>query len=151
MKFMMIIKGDKNSEAGVMPDEKIIVAMGRYNEELMKAGVLLAAEGLQATSHGALLHYSKGKKTVTDGPFSEAKEVIAGFWMIQVKSKAEAIEWAKRVPFNPTGASAHEGGVGEIELRQVFEDADFSLELYPSDAAQETLKAEAEFRKRAGT
>ena len=120
MKFMMIIKGDKNSEAGVMPPEKVLVAMGRYNEELVKAGVLLAAEGLQATSHGALLHYSKGKKTVTDGPFSEAKEVIAGFWMIQVKSKAEAIEWAKRIPFEACDDGARDG-VAEVELREVFE------------------------------
>src|SRR5204862_4949308 len=120
MKFMMIIKGDKDSEAGVMPPEKVLVAMGRYNEELMKAGVLLAAEGLQATSHGALLHYSKGKKTVTDGPFSEAKEVIAGFWMIQVKSKAEAIEWARRIPFEACDDGARDG-VAEVELRAVFE------------------------------
>jgi hypothetical protein len=151
MKFMMLLKADRNTEAGKMPSEEILIAMGKYNEELIRAGVMLAGEGLQPSSKGARVRFAGGKTTVIDGPFSETKELIAGFWMIQVKSKAEAIEWAKRVPFNPTGASALEGGVGEIELRQVFEDADFSPELYPSDAAQETIKAEAEFRKRAGT
>ena len=151
MKFMMLLKADRNTEAGKMPSEEIIIAMGKYNEELIRAGVMLAGEGLQPSSKGARVRFAGGKTTVIDGPFTETKELIAGFWMIQVKSKAEAIEWAKRVPFDPIGASALEGGVGEIELRQVFEDADFSPDLYPSDAAQETLKAEAEFRKRAGT
>jgi len=123
--------------------------MGKYNEELIKAGVLLAGEGLQPSSKGARVRFAGGKTTVIDGPFSETKELIAGFWMIQVKSKEEAIEWAKRVPFDPHGASATTGGVGEIEIRQVFEAADFSPELYPSDAAQEVFRAEDEFRKRA--
>ena len=95
--------------------------MGKYNEELIKAGVLLAGEGLHPSSKGARVRFAGGKTTVIDGPFAETKELIAGFWMIQVKSKEEAIEWAKRVPFDPKGASATRGGVGEIELRQVFE------------------------------
>lgn len=151
MKFMMLLKADRNTEAGKMPSEEIIVAMGKYNEELIRAGVMLAGEGLQPSSKGARVHFAGGKTTVVDGPFTETKELIAGFWMIQVKSKAEAIEWAKRVPFNPNGATALEGGNGEIELRQLFEDADFSPELYPSEAVQDTIRAEAEFRKRAAT
>ena len=148
MKFMMLIKSDQNTEAGKMPEEDVLVAMGKYNEELIKAGVLLAAEGLQPSSKGARVRFSGGKTTVIDGPFAEAKELIAGFWMIQVKSKQEAIEWARRVPFDPKGASATTGGTGEIELRQVFEITDFSPDLYPSDAAQQTIQAETEFRKR---
>ena len=151
MKFMMLLKADRITESGKMPGEDIIVAMGKYNEELIKAGVLLAGEGLQPSSKGARVRFAGGKTTVVDGPFAEAKELIAGFWMIQVKSKEEAIEWAKRVPFDPHGPSALEGGVGEIELRQLFEDADFSPELYPSEAAQATIKAEGEFRKRTNT
>ena len=100
MKFMMLIKSDKMTEAGVMPAEDVLIAMGRYNEELVKAGVLLAAEGLQPSSKGARVRHRGGKATVVDGPFTESKELIAGFWMIQVKSKEEAIEWAKRVPFD---------------------------------------------------
>jgi len=148
MKFMMLLKADRNTEAGKMPSEDIIIAMGKYNEELIRAGVMLAGEGLQPSSKGARVRFAGGKTTVVDGPFAETKELIAGFWMIQVKSKEEAIEWAKRVPFSPTGASALEGGIGEIELRQVFEDADFSPELYPSEEAQATLKAEVAFRNR---
>ena len=149
MKFMMLIKSDQNTEAGTMPSEEIIIAMGKYNEELIRAGVMLAGEGLQPSSKGARVRFAGGKSTVVEGPFTESKELIAGFWMIQVKSKAEAIEWARRVPFDAGGASAP-GGEGEIELRQVFETADFSPELYPSEAAQQTIKAETEFRKRAG-
>src|SRR5262245_38152624 len=100
MRFMMIIKATKESEAGEMPSEKLLAAMAKYNEELVKAGVMLDGAGLQASSKGARVTYSKGKRTVTDGPFAEAKELIAGFWIIQVKSKEEAIEWAKRVPFD---------------------------------------------------
>src|SRR5258708_31376028 len=100
MRFMMIIKGDKDTEAGVMPDEKLLAAMGKYNEELAKAGVLLDLSGLQPTSKGARIKFSGGKPKVIDGPFTEAKEVIAGYWLIQVKSKEEAIEWAKRIPFD---------------------------------------------------
>ena len=151
MKFMMLIKADKNTEAGKMPEEKLLVAMGEYNEELVKAGILLAAEGLQPSSKGARIRFAGGKTTVIDGPFSETKELIAGFWMIQVKSKEEAIEWAKRVPFDPQGPSATTGGVGEIELRQLFEAADFSPDLYPSEEAQALMRAEGEFRKRTNT
>lgn len=151
MKFMMLIKSDRMTEAGVMPSEDILIAMGKYNEELVKAGVLLAAAGLQPSSKGARVRYAAGKTTVTDGPFAESKELIAGFWMIQVKSKAEAIEWSKRVPFDPKGPSATSDGMGEIELRQVFEVADFSANLYPSDEAQKLIKAESDFRKRTNT
>jgi hypothetical protein len=119
---MMMIKANKDTEAGVMPEEKTLEAMAKYNEELVKAGVMLDGMGLQASSKGARVRFSGGKPTVTDGPFAETKELIAGFWLIQVKSKEEAIEWAKRVPFDP---DVHMGGEGEIELRQVFELEDF--------------------------
>src|SRR5262245_27433101 len=122
MRFMMMIKANKDSEAGVMPSEKILAAMGKYNEDLMKAGVLLAGEGLQASSKGARIQFSGGKRTVIDGPFAETKELVAGFWLIQVKSKAEAIEWAKRVPFED---DSEYGSEGEIEIRQLFEMEDF--------------------------
>jgi hypothetical protein len=151
MRFMMLLKADQNTEAGKMPDESVLLAMGKYNEELIKAGVLLAGEGLQPSSRGARVRFARGKTTVVDGPFAETKELIAGFWMIQVKSKEEAIEWAKRVPFDPAGASATTGGVGEIEVRQLFELADFSPDLYPSDAARQAIKAEEEFRKQANS
>src|SRR3954449_8618119 len=112
MRFMVLVKSDKNTEAGVLPDEKMLTAMGRYNEELMKAGVLLAGEGLHPSSKGARVKFSGEKRTVTDGPFTETKELIAGFWLWQVKSKEEAIEWLKRCP-NPMD------GESEIEIRQV--------------------------------
>jgi hypothetical protein len=115
MRFMMIVKADQKSEAGILPTEKELADMGRFNEELMKAGVMLAGEGLQASSKGARVRFSRGKPTVKDGPFTEAKELIAGFWLIQAKSKEEAVEWARRVPFED----------GEIEVRQVFELEDF--------------------------
>jgi hypothetical protein len=115
MRFMMIVKADQRSEAGVLPTEKELADMAQYNEQLVKAGVMLAGVGLQASSKGAKVRYEGGKRTVIDGPFTEAKELIAGFWLIQVKSKEEAIEWAKRVPFTE----------GEVELRQVFELEDF--------------------------
>jgi hypothetical protein len=119
---MMMIKANKDTEAGVMPSEKTLAAMARYNEELVKAGVLLDGMGLQSSAKGARVKFSNGQPTVVDGPFAESKELIAGFWLIQVKSKEEAIEWAKRVPFDP---DVHMGGEGEIELRQVFELEDF--------------------------
>ncbi len=122
MRFMMMIKANKDTEAGVMPSEKTLAAMASYNEELVKAGVLLDGMGLQSSAKGARVRFSKGQPTVVDGPFAESKELIAGFWLIQVKSKEEAIEWAKRVPFDP---DVHMGGEGEIELRQVFELEDF--------------------------
>jgi hypothetical protein len=128
MRFMMLVKANKDSEAGVLPSKELVAAMGKYNEELVKAGVLLAGEGLHASSKGARISFSGGKRTVTDGPFAETKELIAGFWLIQVKSKEEAIEWASRVPFMD----------GEIEIRQVFETSDFPPEILPpEDAARE--------------
>jgi hypothetical protein len=126
MKFMMIVKASKDSEAGVMPSEALLNAMAKYNEELMKAGVLLDLAGLQPSSKGTRLKFSSGKRTIVDGPFAETKELIAGYWIIQVKSREEALEWAKRAP------APHEGksGEGEIELRQFFELEDFT----PSEA-----------------
>ena len=120
MRFMVMVKATKKSEAGMLPDEKLLTAMGKYNEELVKAGVMLAGEGLQPSSKGARVRFAGDKRTVIDGPFAETKELIAGFWMIQVKSGQEAIEWAKRVPFEADEKP------GEIELRQVFELEDFA-------------------------
>jgi hypothetical protein len=125
MRFMILVKADKNSEAGSLPDEKLLAEMGKYNEDLARAGVLLAAEGLHPTSKGARVRFSGTKRTVIDGPFTEAKELIAGFWLIQVRSKEEAIEWVKRSP-NP-----FPGTESEIEIRQVFEASDFGPELTP--------------------
>lgn len=122
MRFMVLVKADKNSEAGVLPDKKILTEMGKFNEELVKAGVLLAAEGLRASSKGARVRFEGKKRTVTDGPFAETKELIAGFWLWQVKSKEEAIEWLKRAPFD--------GGT-EVEIRQVFEAEDFGPAFTP--------------------
>ena len=131
MRFMVMVKADKSSEAGVLSDEKLLAAMGKYNEELVKAGVLLAAEGLQPSSKGARVRFSGEKRTVIDGPFSETKELVAGFWLIQVKSKEEAIEWVKRCP-NP-----FPGTESEIEIRQVFEADDFGPALTPELREQE--------------
>jgi hypothetical protein len=124
MRFMVLVKATQSSEAGVLPDEKLLTEMGKYNEELVKAGVLLAAEGLQPSSKGARVKFSGSNRTVIDGPFAETKELIAGFWLIQVKSKEEAIEWVKRCP-NPFE------GESEIEIRQVFEASDFGAEFTP--------------------
>jgi hypothetical protein len=121
MKFMMIVKASKESEAGQMPSEELLGKMARYNEELMKAGVLLDLSGLQPSSKGARIKFSGGKKTIVDGPFTETKELIAGYWIIQAKSREEALEWAKRAPAPFEG----NGGEGEIELRQFFELEDF--------------------------
>jgi hypothetical protein len=115
MRFMVIVKADDRSEAGVLPTEKELSDMAKFNEQLVKAGVMLAGEGLQASSKGARIRYSGDKRTIIDGPFAESKELIAGFWLIQVKSKEEAIEWLKRAPFQE----------GEVEIRQVFELEDF--------------------------
>jgi len=130
MRFMVMVKANADSEAGVMPSQDLLAAMGRYNDELVKAGVLLAAEGLQPSSRGARVKFSGAKRTVIDGPFAETKELVAGFWLIQVKSKAEAIEWVKRCP-NPME------GDSEIEIRQVFEAEDFGAELTPELREQE--------------
>jgi hypothetical protein len=131
MRFMVIVKANKESEAGVLPDEKLLADMGKYNEELVKAGVMLAGEGLQPSSKGARVRFSGNKRTVTDGPFSETKELIAGYWLFQVKSLEEAIEWVKRSP-NPFPK-----GESEIEIRQVFETDDFGAEFTPELRAQE--------------
>ena len=128
MRFMVIVKADKNSEAGVMPSREILTAMGKFNEELVKAGVMLAGEGLHPTSKGKRVRFSGGKHTIIDGPFTESKELIAGFWLWQVRSMDEAIEWLKRSPFD--------GGT-EIEIRQVFETDDFGAELTPELREQE--------------
>ena len=128
MRFMVIVKANKDSEAGILPDKKILTAMGKFNEELVKAGVMLAGEGLQASSKGARVRFSGSTRTVIDGPFTETKELIAGFWLWQVKSKEEAIEWLKRAPFD--------GGT-EVEIRQVFETEDFGAELTPELREQE--------------
>ena len=130
MRFMVIIKSTKETEAGELPSEKLLTEMGRFNEELVKAGVMLAGEGLHPTSKGARVKFSGSNRTVIDGPFGEPKDLIAGFWLWQVKSKAEAIEWVKRCP-NPTGAEA------EVEIRQVFEAEDFGAELTPELREQE--------------
>jgi hypothetical protein len=127
---MILLKADKTTEAGLLPDEKLLAAMGKYNEELARAGVLLAGEGLQPSSKGARVRFSGSKRTVVDGPFAETKELIAGFWIFQVMSKEEAIEWVKRCP-NPLPGEA------EIEIRQVFEAADLGAEFTPELKAQE--------------
>jgi len=121
MRFMVLVKANQDSEAGVLPDEKILTEMTKFNEELVKAGVMLAAEGLQPTSKGARVRFSGSKRTVIDGPFTETKELVAGFWLWQVKTREEAIEWLKRAPFDQT----------EVEIRQVFESADFGEAFTP--------------------
>ena len=139
MRFMVIVKASKDSEAGVLPDQKLLTEMGKFNEELAKAGVLLAGEGLQPSSKGARVRFSGTNRTVIDGPFTETKELIAGFWLWQVKSKEEAIEWVKRCP-NP-----FPGTESEIEIRQVFEAEDFGAEFTPELRAQEErLRAQSE-------
>lgn len=143
MRFMVIVKADKNSEAGVLPSTELLAAMGKYNEELVKAGILLAGEGLHPSSKGARVRFAGNKRTVIDGPFAETKELIAGFWLIQVKSREEAIEWVKRVPFD-----APEDEPVEIEIRQVFEAEDFGESFTPELREQEErLRAEAERNK----
>jgi hypothetical protein len=140
---MVLIKANKDTEAGVMPEEQLLTEMGKFNEELVKAGVMLAGEGLHPSSKGARVRFSGKKRTVIDGPFTEAKELIAGFWLWRVKSMAEAIEWVKRCP-NPTGEDA------EIEIRQVFEAEDFGAEFTPELREQEErLRAQIEQRRKA--
>ena len=135
MRFMVIVKANKDSEAGILPSTEILTAMGKFNEELVKAGVMLAGEGLHPSSKGVRVRFSGGKHTVIDGPFTETKELVAGFWLWQVKSKQEAIEWLKRAPF---------GGGTEIEIRQVFEADDFGAQLTPELRAQgERQRAQA--------
>ena len=145
MRVMVIIKATKSSEAGVMPGEKLLAEMGAFNEELVKAGIMLAGEGLHPSSKGKRIHLAGGKKSIVDGPFVETKELIAGFWLWQVKSMDEAVEWARRCPDPMPGEEA------TIELRPVFEASDFGAELTPELRAQEDrLRAEVE-RQRATT
>jgi len=141
MRFMVIVKANPASEAGVLPDEKMLTEMGKFNEELAKAGIMLAGEGLQASSKGARVRFDGKKRTVIDGPFAEAKELVAGFWLWQVKSKDEAIEWLKRAPFQE----------GEVEIRQVFENEDFGDALTPEVAAlEERIRKQGGYAEREG-
>jgi hypothetical protein len=133
MRFMVIVKADRNSEAGVLPDQKLLTEMGKFNEELVKAGVMLAGEGLQPSSKGARVKFSDGKPTVTEGPFTETRDLVAGFWLWEVKSKEAAIEWLKRAPFEEA----------EVEVRQVFEPEDFAS----SDPTGEIRKQDERHRK----
>ena len=138
MRFMVLVKANQDSEAGVLPDAKLLADMGKYNEELVKAGVMLAGEGLHPSSKGARIRFDGKQRTVIDGPFTEAKELVGGFWIIQVKSKEEAIEWMKRSPFQE----------GEIEIRQVFETEEFGDDLLPETRERELrLRAELEAKK----
>ena len=130
MRVMVVVKANKDSEAGVLPSKDLLEKMGKFNEELVKAGVMLAAEGLQASSKGKRVRFSGSKRSVIDGPFTETKELIAGFWLWQVRSMQEAVEWLKRAPFG-------EAGDEEVEIRQVFEAEDFGAEFTPELRAQE--------------
>jgi len=141
MRFMIIIKASQDSEAGVMPTEELLTAMGNYNEELVKAGIMIEGEGLHPSSKGSRVRFSGDKRTVIDGPFAETKELIAGYWIWQVKSKQEAIDWVKRCPNPMPGTEA------EIEIRQVFEAEDFGAEFTPELREQEErIRAEAKKR-----
>jgi hypothetical protein len=135
MRFMMLVKADTKSEAGTLPDERTLSEMGKFNEEMIKAGIMLAGDGLQPSAKGARIKYSGAQRTVIDGPFTEAKELIAGFWLIRVASKAEAIEWARRAPFQD----------GEIEVRQVFEMEDFPVD--PAEQPDGWRQKEKQFRE----
>jgi hypothetical protein len=138
MRFMLIVKADKDSEAGVLPSRELLTEMGKYNEELVKAGVMLAGEGLQASSKGARVLFAGGTRTVVDGPFAETKELVAGFWLIQAKSRDEAVEWVKRAPFRDA----------VVEIRQVFEAEDFGPALTPElREAEERLRARTAVKK----
>jgi hypothetical protein len=135
MRFMVLVKANEESEAGALPDEKILTDMQRYNEELVKAGIMLAAEGLHSSSKGVRVRFSGSERTVTDGPFAETKELIAGFWLLELRSREDAIEWVKRAPFD--------GGT-EIEIRQVFEADDFGPALSPElKEREQALRAQA--------
>ncbi|RKG98887.1 YciI family protein [Corallococcus carmarthensis] len=142
MRFMIIRRADKDTEAGVLPDEKLLAAMGAYNEEMVKAGVMLQGEGLHPTSKGARVKFTNGKPAIIDGPFTETKELIAGFTIIQVKSRQEALEWLKRWP------SMDAGGNVELELRQIFEDDDFGAEFTPALREQEARIREQSAKNR---
>jgi hypothetical protein len=141
MRFMILIKASKESEAGVLPSEALLTEMGQFNEELVKAGVMLAGEGLQPSSKGARVKFAGAKRTVVDGPFAETKELIAGFWLWEVKSMDEALAWVKRIP-NPTGVE------GEVEIRQVFEADDFGANLTPeARKREERVRSQAAARQ----
>ena len=141
MRVMVIVKADKNSEAGILPNQELLAKMGKYNEELVKAGVMLAGEGLQASSKGKRVKFSGEKRTVLDGPFAETKELIAGFWLWQVRTVDEAVEWLKRAPFD--------GGT-EVEIRRVFEAEDFGAEFTPEMREQEErLREQMKSKKQA--
>jgi len=143
MRVMVIIKANQQSEAGILPSKKLLTDMGNFNEELVKAGVMLAGEGLHPSSKGKRVKFSGGQRIVTDGPFAETKELIAGFWLWKVNSMDEAVEWVKRIPSEPNDPSS-----GEIEIRQVFEMEDFGDEFTPEARAQEDrLRAEIEKQK----
>jgi hypothetical protein len=138
MRVMVIVKANENSEAGVMPPPELFVAMGKYNEELAKAGILLAADGLHPSSRGVRVHFSGDKRTVTDGPFAETKELVAGFWLWQVRSMEEAIEWVRRCPNPHVGDS-------DIEIRPVFSEEDFAA-IVPPEVAGQVAEQEAKLR-----
>jgi hypothetical protein len=140
MRFMMLVKASKESEAGALPSKELLAAMGQFNEEMAKAGVLIAGEGLQPSSKATRVTFSGSKRTFTDGPFAETKELLAGFWMIDVKSKADALAWASRVPFT-------DGEV--VEVRQVFEAADFPAEVFPPEAAAREQELRDELQRKA--
>ena len=145
MRVMVIVKATKNSEAGVMPGEELLTAMGKYNEELVKAGIMLAGEGLQPSANGKRVRFSGGRRTVVDGPFAETKELIAGFWLWQVRSMEEALEWARRCPDPMPGEDA------ELEIRPIFEAEDFGEEFTPELRAQEErLRREIEQQQKKG-
>jgi hypothetical protein len=141
MRFMLLVKADNDSEAGVFPSKELIAAMGKFNEEMAEAGVMLAGEGLHPSSKGARISFAGGKPVVTDGPFPQPKELVSGFWMIQVGSKAEAIEWASRAPFE-------EGAV--VEVRQVFEASDFPPDIFPPEDAAREEALRDELQRKAG-
>jgi len=140
MRFMVLVKASKDSEAGVLPGKELLAAMGRFNEEMARAGVLLAGEGLQASSKGARIRFTGATPIVTDGPFAETKELLAGFWMLQVQSKAEAVEWISRAPF---------AGGEEVEIRQVFEASDFPPEIFPPEDARREEMLRDELQRKA--
>ena len=142
MRFMVLIKATKESEAGVLPSKELLESMGKFNEEMLKAGVLLGGDGLQPSSKGARIKFSGDKRTVVDGPFTETKELIAGFWLIQVKSKAEAIAWMQRCP-------APFPGEAEMEIRQLFEVSDFPEEIFPPEDAAREQAMRDELQKKA--
>jgi hypothetical protein len=140
MRFMVLVKASQDSEAGVLPGKELLAAMGRFNEEMARAGVLLAGEGLQASSKGARIRFTGATPIVTDGPFAETKELLAGFWMLQVQSKAEAVEWISRAPF---------AGGEEVEIRQVFEASDFPPEIFPPEDARREEMLRDELQRKA--